>query len=489
MPLPNRAECERALARVSHIEFVKHCWQRPDPFVEARDNPFQREICSKIDSAIRDYRRGKSTFLCFTVPFGHGKSDLSSRYLPPHFLGEFPDAECLIVSHTADKANEFGTFGRGLVQSTEYRDLYPDLSLSKSNHGVEEWGLDGHFGKAQFIGIGSGTAGKRGNLIVVDDFFGKREHAESETYREKVWQSFTDDLMTRRAPVTIVIMVVTPWHVDDPIGRIKRKMKDDLNFPQFEFVSYPAESPKYKTGWLFSERFSKDWYVSQKTILGNYGYQSLMQCDPIIKGGNFLRTDKIHIVDRSGHCETCGGHHEWPAELRKKRGWDLASSEKQTQKDDPDFTVGVLGGVVQLPTAIDRIKIPVLYVEDVVRGQWEAVMRQQIIRNTAMNDPATVEVGIEAFGAYKDSFTEMENTLRGVRSVRKMQLPGDKQIKAGPLVPIFEAGNVYFRKAPWNDIFIKVLSDFPSGSHDDDADALAVMYSMCAQARISFEAV
>lgn len=489
MPLPTRIECERALARVSHFEFTKYCWQRPDPFIEARDNPFQRDVCSKIDNAIRDYRRGKSTFICFTIPFGHGKSDLSSRYLPPHFLGEFPDAECLVVSHTAEKANEFGAFGRGLIQSREVVELYPKMLLSKSNHGVEEWGLEGHFGKAQFIGIGSGTAGKRGNLIVVDDFFGKREHAESETYREKVWQSFTDDIMTRRAPVTIVIMVVTPWHVDDPIGRIKRKMKDDPNFPRFEFVSYPAESSKYKTGWLFSERFSKEWYVSQKTILGNYGYQSLMQCDPIIKGGNFLRTDKIHIVDTSGHCETCGGHHEWPRDLRKKRGWDLASSVKQTNKEDPDWTVGALGGVVNIDSADPHLKIPVLYIEDIVRGQWEAVVRQRIIRDTAVADGPAVEVGIEAFGGYKDSYTELAQCLGGIRSVRQMNMPGDKQVKAGPLVPIFEAGNVYFKKAPWNDLVKKVLSDFPSGAHDDDVDAISVMYGMVSAAQIAFEAV
>jgi predicted phage terminase large subunit-like protein len=488
MPLPSRAECERALARINHYEFIQHTWQRPDPYIEAKENPFQRDACSRIDEAIRKYRRGQSSFICFTIPFGSGKSDISSRYLPPHFLGEFPDAECLVVSHTDNKATEFGAFGRTLMQSPEYRELYPRVELSRSRHGVEEWGIDGHFGKAQYIGIGSGTAGKRGNLIVVDDFFGKREHAESETHREKVWQSFTDDIMTRRAPVTIVIMVVTPWHVDDPIGRIKKKMAADPNFPRFEFITYPAESPKYKSGWLFPERFSKEWYVSQKTILGNYGYQSLMQCDPIIKGGNFLRTDKIHIVDRSGRCETCGGVHEWPENLRRKRGWDLASSEKQTQKDDPDFTAGVLGGVVYVPSAMERIKIPILYVEDVVRGQWEAFQRQQIIRNTAIADGA-VEVGIEAFGAYKDAFTEMHDCLKGIRSVRKMQLPGDKQIKAGPLVPIFEAGNVYFRKAPWNDPFIKVLSDFPSGAHDDDVDALAVMFAMFTLGRVSFESV
>ena len=218
-PLPPRNQLRNALAKLSHFEFMQRCWQRPDPFIEAKQKPFQIEICKMIDGAIAKYKNGISSFLCVNLCFGHGKSDISSRYLPPHFLGEFPDAEVLVVSHTDDKANEFGAFGRVLMLSNEYKELYPNVSLSRSNHGVQEWGIDGHFGKSQYIGIQSGTAGKRGNLIVVDDFFGKREQAESETIREKAWTSFSEDIITRRAPVTIVLMVVTPWHVDDPIAR------------------------------------------------------------------------------------------------------------------------------------------------------------------------------------------------------------------------------------------------------------------------------
>jgi predicted phage terminase large subunit-like protein len=476
MSLPSKTECNRALARTEHFEFMQYCWQRPDPFIVAKDNPFQIQICKEIDDAIERYKKGESSFLCFNVCFGHGKSDISSRYLPPHFLGEFPDSEVLVVSHTDDKANEFGNFGRLLFQSDEFRQLYPNLQLSKSNHGVEEWGIADRFGKAQYIGIQTGTAGKRGNLIVVDDFFGKREQAESETLRNKVWTSFTDDVMTRRAPVSIVLLVVTPWHVDDPIARIKNEMEKNKDFPKFKFVNYPAESESYKTGWLFSERFSEAWYTTQKSVLGNYGYQSLMQCDPETRGGNLLRTDKIHIVSMDGKCETCGQVHEWP-NLQKIRAWDLASSVKQTQKKDPDFTSGPLGGIILIPSAIPGVHIPIIYVEDWIRGQWEATQRQTIIRDAAIAD-GTIKMGMEAFGAYKDAFTEMEKILSGIRTVEKKQLEGDKIVKASPMIPAFEAGNVYFRKGPWNEPVKKQLGDFPSGVHDDDVDALSVLFEM-----------
>ena len=458
--MPNSVTLPRKLAR-SKKNDSELKW--PDRCITVEYYGKCDTVCIEVDSQLHQY-------LCGYGMFPTHNSDISSRYLPPHFLGEFPDAEVFVVSHTDDKANEFGDFGRSLVLSDEYRELYPHIQLSKSNHGVQEWGIDERFGKAQYFGIGSGTAGKRGNLIIVDDFFGKREHAESQALREKVWQSFTDDVMTRRAPVTIVLMVVTPWHVDDPIGRLKTKMSEDPDFPQFEFVNYPAFSDKYKTGKLFSERFSDEWYTSQSKFLGSYGTASLMQCDPQLKEGNMIRTDKIQHIDKS----------ELPEGLIFVRAWDLASSVKQLQKNDPDFTSGCKMAVKRLPSAIKGIYTDIIYVADYVRGQWEATARNKTIIDTAIGD-GYIRCGIEGFGAYKDAYTEIEGILKGIRVVEKKNLPGDKIAKASCLVPIFEAGNVYFVRGPWNEDVKGQIKNFPGGKHDDDVDSLAVGYAMCTE--------
>jgi predicted phage terminase large subunit-like protein len=270
--------------------------------------------------------------------------------------------------------------------------------------------------------------------------------------------------------------VVTPWHVDDPVGRLKKKMLEDPKFPQFEIVNFPAEGKEYASGWLFPERFPQAWYETQKQVLGQYGYNSLMQCDPQVRSGNLIRIDKVHIVGDDGQC-SCGQQHDWPKSLLLKRAWDLASSKKETNKSDPDFTSGPRGGMVELPSAILGITIPVLYVDDWVRGQWEATRRQNVIRDVALAD-GSIEVGIEAFAAYKDAYTELDELLRGIRVVTPMRMPGDKKAKASPLIPVFEAGNVYFKRAPWNSEVLKTLADFDGGAHDDDVDALAVLFEM-----------
>jgi len=135
-------------------------------------------------------------------------------------------------------------------------------------------------------------------------------------------------------------------------------------------------------------------------------------------------------------------------------------------------------GIIWIKSTIKGHDIPILYIDDVVRGQWESTQRNKIIIATTVAD-LFIRCGIEAFTAYKDAYTEIRDILRGIRTVEKMQLPGDKIAKASPLEPIFEAGNVYMRRADWNDAVIHVIKEFPGGAHDDDVDALAVGYNMC----------
>jgi predicted phage terminase large subunit-like protein len=166
------------------------------------------------------------------------------------------------------------------------------------------------------------------------------------------------------------------------------------------------------------------------------------------------------------------------AHLRFVRGWDLASSTKETAKDDPDFTSGCKMAVVQLATSIKGVTIPVLFIADFVRGQWEAPERNKIIVQTSIHDGDRVGIGVEAFGGYKDSFTTLKQILLGYRSVLKVNLPGDKRAKAQVLIPCFESGNVYMKKGSWNDAVIRQIRDFDGGQHDDDIDAMCVAFAM-----------
>lgn len=448
------------IASRNHLEFIKYMWKRDDPFIIGRHT---REICNEIDIAIENYKNGISTFLAIKCPFRHGKTDLVSRYLPPNFIGKFPNQEIIVCGYNFGIVSDFSTFARDVMRDEKYRNVYPNIRLSKTEQSIEKWGIDGKLGKVYWIGLGGGITGRGGSLIILDDFFKKREEAESENEREKVWTSIKNEVMTRRAPVCIVIFLATPWHTDDPFGRIQKHMEEDPKFPQFKFIKFPAFNDKYPEGVLFPERFSKDWYETQYATLGRYEASGLLQCEPMVQGGNLLRIDKIKIID------------DMPADIECTRGWDLASSQKQRMKEDPDYTVGIKLGLMKIPSNIDGIFINVIYIYDMIRGRWESTERDEIIRNTAIAD-GDIEIGIEAYGPYKDAYTALAKILHGIRIVKKLQLPGDKVTKALPLEPIFQAGNIYIKKAPWNDDFLKEISEFPSGKHDDIADALVTAF-------------
>jgi predicted phage terminase large subunit-like protein len=436
--------------------------------------PHTRAICERLDRAIEDYRNGESTFLMVQVPFRHGKSDLVSRYLPPRFMGLFPDDDVIVAAYAASLVCTFARFGRMIVRDPKYRNVFPGMSLSRETQSVNEWGLEGHLGKSYWVGLGGSITGKGGSLILIDDFFKSREEAESEVIREKVWDSIRHDILTRRAPVAIVIILATPWHPDDPFGRIRKEMAASPDFPRFEEHRFPAwteseieedENGRPKRIFLFPERFSELWYRSQEATLGTYGTASLLQCDPVPKLGNLFRVDKVQIVEPE----------EMPTDIVYTRGWDLASSEKQRVKDNPDYTVGVKLGIKWHLLAGTTEKVPVLYISDVVRGRWQAPQRDKIIKSTALADGA-ITVGVEAFGAYKDAYVNISQALTGLRMVKKLQLAGDKVSKWSPLEPIFEAGNVYMARAAWNQAFLDELRAVPGAAHDDQADALSVAY-------------
>jgi len=465
IPKVTIAEAHKGHARYSHLAFMEYCWQRQRPF---KQGIHTIAICSEIDKAFENFRNGISTFLIVLVCFRQGKSEIVSRFLPAHFLGEFPDNEVILTSHNSKLATKFSRFSRSVVRSKKYAELYPEVKISRDKSGVEEWGIEGTQGLAQFYGITSGSAGTGGSLIVVDDYFGNREDAESEVMREKVFESFTDNIFTRRADPCIFLFTVTPWHVDDVVGRIKKKMEEDKTYPQFKIVKFPAKSKEYESGYLFPEMYSSQWYGDMEKVLGPYGTASLMQCDPQLKAGNMIRVDKVKFYDDDS---------ELPDGLIWSRGWDLASTVKQTQKQDPDYTVGIKTGIQWIKSSIPGHDIPIIYIDDCVFGQWEATQRKKIIISTTIAD-GYIKCGVEAFAAYKDAYVEVRDTLIGIRQVIKMQLPGDKIAKASVLVPAFEAGNVYMRRAPWNDFLLKHIREFPGGAHDDGVDAIVVSYEL-----------
>lgn len=432
-------------------------------------------ITERLDRAVWDYEHGKSTYLIVTVPFRHGKSEIISRHFPPFFMGRNVNAEIILSTYSQNLSNDMSRYARDVVRkSAEYHTLFPDISISKASSSVQTWALDGHRGKFQAITISAGATGRGADVLIIDDYMRGRSAAESSTIRDSQWDNFAGNLMSRLAPVHIVVILATPWHPDDIIGRIKRRIDPksdeyDAEFPKFEVMKFPARNPD--GSYLWEERFGKAWYAKQFATLGLYQSAALLQCEPTVRGGMMLKTAGIRIEDKM------------PEGLRWFRFWDLASGSKELSKDDPDSSAGA-------KIAIRKEKgLWHLYVDDFVFCQAEAPERNRLIESTAIRDGAGVTIGVESVAGYKDTYTIMKHILNGRFMVQKIEVFRDKVVRAGEIAPLFEAGNIHFRRAWWNNAVIEQLGEFPSGRHDDYVDAVSGGYLMAIKNVVGSRAV
>ena len=427
---------------------MHHTWLggEADPFIEGLHT---KVICHKIDEAIERFRQGKSSFIKIKVHPRSGKSDIVSRYLQPHFIGEFPDCEMMDACYNSSLAESFAFDALKIMNSPEYKALYPYIRLDQES--VRTWSIKvfneetGNWeqakGKSNASGLYAGITGKGYHLGILDDYCSSRADAESKTMREKMWSAFTNDFLSRRAPVSITIILATQWHEDDIHGRIERKNDPedeqyDPKFPKFETLSFPARKELYHTpedytgDYLFLERFPKEYYEAQYATLTAYEAAALYDCNPIPKGGAILKTDKIDWCNND-RVEL------WPKNLKWMRIWDLAHTAKQRTGKDPDFTGGTwLSYYKGGKNALGEYEWH-LYVKNFSQFREQATKRDDKIVEIAKTDGVNVKIGVENSLDAKDAGEYLKQRLSGIRSVQVINCKGDKVQRCSPIEPIF----------------------------------------------------
>ncbi len=415
------------------------------------------EIIRVLDSISKDVAAGKCRYVCLCVPFRHGKSDIASRRWPAWYLGNNPDHEFMQVSYNDDLAVGFSRIVRNRFRVTgKLWGLQIDPTVDK----VGTWGIAGHMGSYHATSFGGTVAGLGATILGIDDYCKDRESAESKRIREKTWESFTNDFLTRRAPVHAVVITANRWHEDDVVGRIidcndPSHPRYLPNFPKFEIVKFASQNED--GSWLFPERFPEAWYLSNQAQMGSYAWGAMGQQDPKPRRGKLLRADQVTIVDPP----------EW-ARMKMvraavwNRGWDLASTKKEIAVADPDASCGTKAAVVD----------NCILVDDEIHGHWRGTTRNKIIENSAEADGVGVKVFVEVVAGYTDAYDQIKTALGSNYIVRKFVPVTDKVARASYMEPIFEAGKVYIKRAPWNAQWIDEFNRFPEGAHDDRVDSL-----------------
>ena len=334
-------------------------------------------------------------FLIVEAPVRHGKSELSSKYLPAWWLGTFPDERVILSGHNADFAASFGRATRDVLH--DWGPALFGVAVSPTSAAADRWDLDRRSGGLVAVGVGNPPTGRGGHLIVIDDPIKSAEEAYSSTYREKLWRWWQFDLRSRLEPTGVIVLIMSRWHDDDLVGRLLRRESegtwsdDEGQVDSFQTLHLPALADpalidpdplgRAPGEALCPERYERSALLALRDGsdgVGPIAFQALYQNAPRpSEGGIFKRADFV-LADAAR------------ADLKLTRYWDLAATAAGSGSTDPDWTVGVLMG---------RDDDGFTWVVDVVRIRAEVHDTERFLADTAERDAGV-------FGAHRIRFPQ-----------------------------------------------------------------------------------
>lgn len=403
-------------------------------------------------------------YLIITMPPRHGKTVTVSRLFPTWFLGRNPDKRVILASYGASLAHKNSRYARNIILLDGYHPIFP-IGLAQGSKSADAWDIEGHEGGVDAMGVGGAVTGKGGHIVIVDDPVKSREEAESEVYREKTWDWFTDDIYSRREPGAAIIIVQTRWHQDDLAGRLLLNQPGKwtvLNFPAIaEENDVLGRNPGEA---LWPERYPIDVLEDIRQTMGEYSWSALYQQHPVpAEGGIFKRAWFMPLLDNR------------PEIVRSVRYWDMAMSEKTTA----DYTVGV-----KIGQATDGH----YYIIDVARRRIDWGDLTAWLADVMLADGPDVTQGIEEKGYMSRAITDLNRDPR-LHEYRIFGYPVDKDkvTRALPFAAKCGAGLVHTLNVHWSQEYVDELCSFPNGTHDDQVDASSGAWSMIGNADFTSE--
>jgi len=434
------------------------CYTKPDYEV----NFHHTLICDYLDRFIC----GDIPRLMFFMPPRHGKSELVSRRLPAYIFGVDPDASIISCSYGADLASKMNRDVQRIIDSREYQKLFPDTQLSepytRSTVGSflrnsDFFEIVGHTGAYRSAGVGGGITGMGCNYGIIDDPVKNREQANSETYREAVWEWYTSTFYTRLEKDAQILLTMTRWHEDDLAGRLLAQAEKEGE--PWTVVSLPAiaeeerhhQDPRNPNEPLWPKKYSLERLQSIKVVLGPYQWSALYQQHPTPAHGELLKRHwwryYLELPDKIPN------FHEIV------QSWDMAFK-------DTESSARVCGQVW------GRIYAN-FYLLDEVAAKMDFPATLKAVLQMTRKWPHAVKKLVEDKANGPAIIAMLKNRVPGLVPVNPQ---GSKIARASAVSGLIEAGNVYLPHptiAPWVDDFVYECSMFPQGRYADRVDTMS----------------
>ena len=455
----------RRAARARLVDFARYTYPG------YRAEPVHQLIAAALDRIVS----GEVFRLMIMAPPQHGKSELTSVRLPAFWLGRRPHDPVIITSYAASLAQNKSRQARAIVESREFRALFPDVRTNPASRAADHWNLAApHRGGLLAAGVGGPITGHGAMLGIIDDPHENWEQAHSQTMRDRVWDWYRGTFRTRIWDGGAIVLIMTRWHEDDLAARLLTTQPggwEVLRLPAIAETQderdraatrlalpagYPDPLGRQPGEALAPGRFPLAALEALRRDTGAAAWSAEYQASPTPPAGNRIKREWFRYTDKPG-----------PSTARV-RYWDKAATE------DGCATAGVL--MARLPDGTCQI-------EDVVHGRWTPAARDRVIRDTAERDGREVHIWIEQEpgSAGIDAMAAAIRLLAGY-AVFADRVTGAKDSRLDPFVAQLEAGNVVLVRGPWNGPYVDELVSVPSGPYRDQADATAGAFNRLHQA-------
>lgn len=396
-----------------------------------------------ITAALERVERGEVDRLMIFMPPRHGKSELASRKFPAWYLGRNPTKQVIAASYNSDLAMDFGRDVRNMVNSSEFGEIFPAVSLREDSRAANRMNTN-HGGAYVAAGVGTAVTGRGADVLLIDDPFKDREEADSERRRQVVDDWFRSTAYTRLMPGGSIVLIQTRWHEDDLAGRLLEREGVRDQGGEWEVLELPAIDKAGKALW-------PDWYDVPaleriQASIGPREWSALYQQTPTADEGTyFIR----------------GWFKRWQSlpTLHK-----YGTSDYATKDGSGDWTVHHIWGVDSQGD---------LYLVDRWRGQTTSDV--WIERQCDLIDQHRPLAWFGEAGAiYRAVEPALQRRMRERKSLCRMEtLPSvsDKPTSARGFQARAARGLVYLPDTSEGEAVLDELLRFPAGRYDDEVDA------------------
>ena len=432
----------RRAIRRSFIEFCRSTGIEPAPH--------HRLLASKLQA----FAEGRIPNLLIFMPPGSAKSTYTSQLFPAWYFAQEYAGNIIAASHSTELAERFGRKVRGWAAS-QSRTL--GYGVSNESAAAGRW-MTTRGQEYLAAGVGTGIAGFRAKLGLIDDPFRSRQDAESALIRNRVWEWFNDDFDTRIIPGGGRALVMTRWHEDDLAGRWIERARSTGE--QLDIISLPAIAEANdplgrKPGeWLWEGEYGYADLLRQKHKMADpRTWASLYQQRPAPEEGDFFRKDWFRFYETAPSRGT----------LRV-----YGASDYAVTADGGDWTVHIVIGVDPKGD---------LYLLDLWRGQTASDEWVNQWCNLVLQwnpDYWAEELGQirSGVGPFRD---QVANERRAWTVLESFPTRGDKAVRAQSIRGRISMRGLYVPKhKAFTEPFISELTSFPAGKHDDQVDALGL---------------